>query len=40
MNVIFKLDWMFIELVLLLMILLPSLTLPLPPSDGRGEYVY
>ena len=27
---------MFIELVLLLMILLPSLTHPPPPSDGRG----
>jgi len=33
---IFKLDWMFIGLVLLPMILLPSLTPPPPPSDGRG----
>jgi hypothetical protein len=33
---IFKLDWMFIELVLLPMILLPSLTPPPPPCNGMG----
>ena len=36
---IFKLDWLFIELVLLLMILLPPLTPPPPPNDGRGESI-
>ena len=33
---IFKLDWMFIELVLLPMILLPSLIPPPPPCNGMG----
>ena len=35
---IFKLDWLFIELVLLLMILHPSLTPPPTPNDGGEEY--